>query len=439
MTLALVALTLGALTLWRRESARPLAITAMLFKFLASAYAPYVALAGAVAVLLGILSNSIFAIAAGFAGFALAANHVRRTTAPHDGLEMAFGADRLARATRPGSRPMLHKRWYWRLPSSLTPRVARDLAFWLIPGTDRALLCDIWQPPQGVEPSGTAIVYLHGSAWYILDKDVLTRPLFRYLAGQGHTVMDVAYRLCPETNIVGMVGDARRAVAWMKANASRYGCDPARIVLMGASAGGHVALLAALGPGDARLTPAELSKTDLSLAAIVSFYGVADMREYDAHARKLLADRKEMPASPQSQEEPGPIANALMRWFLGRTLTARQSPPLPPHEQMMRDLLGGGLEEVPHMYDLASPIHHVRGGLPPALLFHGDHDSLVPAVSARRLFKALRTADVPAVHVEYPGVEHGFDLIYPPLQSPAAQSALYDLERFLGCLSPPKG
>ena len=43
--------------------------------------------------------------------------------------------------------------------------------------------------------------------------------------------MDVAYRLCPEVDIYGMVGDVKRAVAWMKANASRYGVNPEKIVI----------------------------------------------------------------------------------------------------------------------------------------------------------------------------------------------------------------
>jgi acetyl esterase/lipase len=56
-----------------------------------------------------------------------------------------------------------------------------------------------------------------------MDKDLGTRPLFRNLVSQGYPVMDIAYRLCPEVDIVGMAGDVKRAIAWMKANAARYG------------------------------------------------------------------------------------------------------------------------------------------------------------------------------------------------------------------------
>lgn len=57
------------------------------------------------------------------------------------------------------------------------------------------------------------MVYLHGSAYCIWDKDFGTHPPFRHLAAQGQVVVDVAYRLFPETDIPGMVEDAKRAVA----------------------------------------------------------------------------------------------------------------------------------------------------------------------------------------------------------------------------------
>jgi acetyl esterase/lipase len=77
--------------------------------------------------------------------------------------------------------------------------------------------------------------------------------------------MDVAYRLCPETGAVGMVGDAKRAVAWMKAHAAEYGASPEKVVLMGASAGAHIALLTAYATNHPRLTPDDLREVDTSV------------------------------------------------------------------------------------------------------------------------------------------------------------------------------
>jgi dipeptidyl aminopeptidase/acylaminoacyl peptidase len=102
---------------------------------------------------------------------------------------------------------------------------------------------------------------------------------------------------------------------------------------------------------------------------------------------------------------------------------------------MMRNLVGGRQDEVPEMYDLASPIHHVSASSPPTLLFHGEHDSLVPVAPTRRLYNALAASRVPVVYVLFPLTEHGFDLLYPPLLGPAAQAALYDVERFIACVA----
>ena len=93
--------------------------------------------------------------------------------------------------------------------------------------------------------------------------------------------MDAGHRSCPETDVIGMVGDVHRAVAWIKANAARYGIDPARVVVMGGSSGAHIALLAAYAPEHPRLIPDELKGVDTSVMAVVSYYGIPEMLASD--------------------------------------------------------------------------------------------------------------------------------------------------------------
>jgi acetyl esterase/lipase len=265
-----------------------------------------------------------------------------------------------------------------------------------------------------------------------VDKDVLTRPLFRQLTAQGHVVMDAAHRSCPETDVIGMVGDVHRAVAWVKANAPRYGIDPGRVVVMGGSSGAHIALLAAYAPQDATLVPAELRDADTSVMAVVSWYGIPEM----ASAVRRWRGQAKGARSPQvwERKEPGKAADLVNRMIMGRPLSAAQSPPAPPVPQLVRNLLGVEDETSP-MYDLASPIHHVTPACPPTLMFQGTHDAVVPLEAARRLHRSLETAQVPVVYVEYLWTEHAFDLMYPPLANPAAKAAPYDLERFLACVA----
>ncbi len=205
---------------------------ALLFpKLLAGALTPVLGAISALGALAGLVGRDPLAFLSGELGALLSTAYVRRVTAAHNGFVEAFGPDWQQAIPVHVQQSMLQRRWTWRLPQRPAARLTSDVPFWTIPGADRTLRCDIWQPPPGVPPSGVAYLYFHGSGWYILDKDVGTRRLFRHLAAQGHVVMDVAYRLYPEVELMGMLGDVKRAVAWMKANAGRFDVDPARIVV----------------------------------------------------------------------------------------------------------------------------------------------------------------------------------------------------------------
>jgi acetyl esterase/lipase len=300
--------------------------------------------------------------------------------------------------------------------------MAQDVVFARVPGTGQPLLCDVWQPPRGVSSSGLALVYLHGSGWYLSDKDVGTRPFFRHLSSQGHVIVDVAYRLCPEVDMWQMVGDVKRAVAWIKANAAEYGVDPARVVLAGGSAGAHLALLAAYAPDHHDLTPDELAGADLTVRAVVAFYGPTDLRAIVDYNEDLIRWQGD-----NSRPAAGVAPGGRFGWGteqLDRTLSSPCTPD---------DLVGGMPDAVPEMYDLGSPLHHAGPGCPPTYLVHGTHDMLVPVASARALYQKLVAADVPAVYLELPQTDHAFDLVLPYL-SPPAQVAWYEVERFLALM-----
>jgi acetyl esterase/lipase len=283
--------------------------------------------------------------------------------------------------------------------------------------TGDPLLCDLWQPPDDVPPTGLGIIYLHGSAWHYSDKDVGTRPFFRRLAQQGHLIMDVAYTLAPKAEMRAMVADVIRAIAWLKTEGSEYGVNPERIVLMGGSAGAHLALLAAFAPEHAELKPADV-EMDTAVRAVVSYYGPCD----------LVAQHR------RSEEHMGDLGLARCREFLVR------SGVVAPHDagrivaltDLVANALGASPEEAPALYRLFSPISHVGPHCPPTLLLQGGHDLFRMAPDVRRLHQALCDAGVPSVYVEFPETEHAFDLLFPC--SPAAQAATCDTERFLALM-----
>ena len=227
---------------------------------------------GAVGAFIGWVSGALWAVPMGIVAAVIMTLYVWASTRDHDGFEKAFGPGWEDQITSTQARKMVRRRWSFfpNSKSSPEPFWERDIPFWTIPETDRELLCDLWRPANG-DVSGLAYIYLHGSGWAMMDKDFGTRPFFRHLAAQGHTVMDVAYRLISETDIYGMVGDAKRAVAWIKANADRYGINPERIVLGGGSAGAHIALLAGYTPDHPALTHSKAKYPEGEVAILMMY------------------------------------------------------------------------------------------------------------------------------------------------------------------------
>ena len=392
------------------------AVLLSLLKLPSGALTPVLALAGAVGAALGLVERDPVAVGTGALGAALAVDHVRRVVKPHGGFARAFGRDWPAQVPE-RLRPRLHPRRYTPLPPD-PPEVLwqRDVVIGVHHETGDPLLADLWQPPAGTPRTGLAVIYLHGSGWHYLDKDFAgsTRRFFRHLAAQGHVVLDVAYTLAPKAQLLPMLADVKRAIAWMKEHATAYRINPQRVVLAGGSAGGHLALLAAYTANQPDFQPADVAG-DTSVRGVVSSYGVSDLAA-------LQSELFHIPYPLGSDE----ILKSLR-------LLPEGAPPVPAKD-LIAGLLGGTPEEQPELCRIGSPINHVGSHCPPTLLLHGAHDfGLDPEVQSGRLHKALRAAGVPSVYVELPESDHAFDLFFTRV-SPAFQAALYDVERFLAIL-----
>lgn len=407
-------------------------------KLYGSALSPVLALVGIGVSLMGLATGSLFTGVVGLAVVLVYGLHWFRVTRPpsvKEGFERAFGWGWENKIATGQKAYFLPRRTALRLPHVSKARLEQDLPFATVPGTDRRLLCDVWQPPEGIPPSGTAFIYLHGSAFYFLDKDYGTRPFFSHLAAQGHVVMDVAYRLAPETDIMGMVHDAKRAVAWIKEQAHTYGIDPALVVIGGGSAGGHLALMAAYTSGDPQFTPDDLEGADLGVRAVVSLYGPTDLEALYYHT-----NQQRIPRSAQLRPKE-PTAAKTSKWLLrsvGKDYHRLGLDKGFENIGTLAPLLGGHPDQCPDRYKLLSPLAHVHAGCPPTLLVHGVHDIMAPAVTTRLLYNRLVQEHVPVVLHLLPQTDHAFDLVLPRL-SPAAHNALYDVERFIALVTTPGG
>lgn len=104
-----------------------------------------------------------------------------------------------------------------------------------------------------------------------------------WLTAQGFVVFDVDYRLPPEPNWRTATEDVQQAVRWIKAWADTFGVDPAKIALMGRSAGGHLVLLAAYTAQESDTTEVT---TNATVRAVVAFCAPTDLRLGYARTRQ---------------------------------------------------------------------------------------------------------------------------------------------------------
>ena len=219
------------------------------------------------------------------------------------------------------------------------------------------------------------VVVIHGGSWRGGDQKQLPK-LNYYLASKGYPVAAITYRLAPQHRFPAALEDVRAAVAYLKDNATRLGIDASRIVLLGRSAGGQLALLAAYTSADPAITGA------------ISFYGVTDMF--------------------WAWDHPSPK----------RVLDSRG---------ILRDYLGGSPMQVGAAYHVASPIKYVETAKP-TLLIHGAKDPLVFVEHSRMLAAELRKRKRAVELVEMPWATHACDYAF---NGPCGQLITQAVERFL--------
>ncbi|HUA39237.1 MAG TPA: alpha/beta hydrolase [Candidatus Sulfopaludibacter sp.] len=209
---------------------------------------------------------------------------------------------------------------------------------------NQALLLDA-NVPESAGPF-PVVIAIHGGGWCTGDKsgkgDFV--PALQALTAAHFTWFSIDYRLAPSHRWPDCFDDVQAAIRWVKAHAADYKGNPDQIALLGYSAGGHLACLAAT-----------LAGPDTRVQAVVGLAPPTD----------LVADARHR--------------GSLERW------------------PSMRNLLGRDTldDETLKLLRQMSPIHHVQSGLPPFLLMQGDSDKTVLPSLTRNFAATLKGKDVP--------------------------------------------
>lgn len=220
------------------------------------------------------------------------------------------------------------------------------------------------------------VIDIHGGGWHYgspNDDEIFSC----FLADKGYAVFSIPYRFAPAFTFPTQLDDVRKAIAWIHANASEFGADSARIVLMGRSAGGNLALLAGY------------TSHDVKISGIVSFYPAT-------HLKEMYVD----PPEPDPHNVPLTIA----------------------------EFLGGTPDQVPEKFALASPVTFVTTALPPTLQLQGARDKIQKPRFPRALHEQLIQHRNVSILVELPWSHHSFDFVY---FCPGGQLARHYIEQFL--------
>lgn len=439
-TLSIISIICGIFPFLKSKN-RTVTTLLWLPKLMSGAFSLWLAVFGLMGALYGWMRRDRKLIITGGLGALLSLAYIRRVTKGHHGFERTFGPNWQAKIPAGQAPRMQQVRWpVLSMPIQQVPH-QHDIPYGVSPSTGQPLLADLWVPPRRTLSSGMGLIYIHGGSWQLGTRDLGTGTFFQKLANLGHVVMDIEYTLYPQSKMIQMTQEVKQAIAWLKDNGGLLGVNPQRIVLIGGSAGAHLALLAAYTPDNLTLRPAGIDG-DLSVRGVVAFYPATDFRNVSSSYGSILGLHEDSPWKTEIQKAAIYFMNDSLR--LASSLRSGRLPSRPHRRahpghfveaaDFMFNLIGGTPEENPELFSLVSPAAHVNPNCPPTLLLQDQDDFFEFLPGTRRLYRCLQEAGVPSILVEFPHCEHAFDLILPQI-SPAAQASTWDVQRFLAMLT----
>jgi acetyl esterase/lipase len=247
-------------------------------------------------------------------------------------------------------------------PSDQNFHVISDIQY--CTGGGQPLLMDVFIPGKRLRTPTPAVLWLHGGGWERGDKNGSSGA--ELLAAQGFVTASIFYRLSGDWPFPADIEDCKCAIRYLRANAAKYGIDPARIGIAGASAGGQLAMLVAVADEKAGLEGGGgWPNVSSHVEAVSSWYGPTDFTvgatEFEHHTGR-----------------------AVFKLFRGT------------------------LEQKPEDYRRASPITYVSASSPPLLLVQGDKDEMVLSDQALRMKQRYESVGATVEFISVQNASHDF-------------------------------
>lgn len=241
-------------------------------------------------------------------------------------------------------------------------KIVKDIVYVTRP--DMELKGNLYRPEGKALVPG--IVLAHGGGFVAGDKDHYNMPeIATFISSKGYAIFNINYRLLQQGGLFpANAQDVKCAVQWLRANATKNGVDPARIGVMGNSAGGYMASFVAVTQHNAEFNAScgdpELDRYEPTVGLAVEWYGVHDLAGLS-----------------------GSLAMTMERVYFK------------------------GVKDKAAFKKKYSPMTYAKDA-PPTFMIHGDADPLVPIKQSRDMCYAIKAAGQDCSLVEFPGTGHGF-------------------------------
>ncbi|GBG95327.1 alpha/beta hydrolase [Ligilactobacillus salitolerans] len=207
------------------------------------------------------------------------------------------------------------------------------------------------------------LVWFAGGGWMDVDHNIHLPNLVDF-ARAGFVVASVEYRHSNIANWPAQLEDAKAAIRYLKAHADKYQINKEKVIVMGESAGGHLASMTALTSGMTEYDKGAYLEESSAVCAAVPWYGVVD------------------------------------------PLSAKQNSASNDFDFVYRNLLGAEPEEDAQLDAKADPLSFVEQNQVPFLILHGTEDEVVPVADSEQLYQKLIENQHPADLIELQGAQH---------------------------------
>lgn len=223
-------------------------------------------------------------------------------------------------------------------------------------GKDTAQRMDVYLPAGRNMSTTKVLVLIHGGGWNGGSKSDFASYIEAFRKRiPDYAIFNINYRLVNEKQLFpAQENDVKAALDFVASKAMEYGINRNKVVLLGASAGAHLALLQAY------------KYPQPQVKAVIDFFGPTDL-----------------------------VSMYNKPWH-----------PLVPIALQM--ITGAKLSENPKIYEQSSPTHFVSAQSPPTLILHGGKDNIVAPWQSKELKNALDSAGVANELIIYPNEHHGW-------------------------------